>query len=117
VRIKYEEILGMKIWGFLLIAGGFEVVWATFMKLSEGFTKVGYSVATFVGMIVSFYFLSLATKTLPLGTAYAVWTGIGAVGAVIVGVIFFKEQISLPRIFFILCLLVGIIGLKFTANH
>ncbi len=102
-------------WLYLIFAGLLEVVWATFMKLSDGFNKLGYSIITFIGMIASFYLLSQATKTLPLGTAYAVWTGIGALGAVIVGFLFLKEPISVPRLVFALFLLTGIIGLKFTS--
>ena len=68
-------------------------------------------------MIASFLMLSQATKALPLGTAYAIWTGIGALGAVLVGVLFFKEPISVPRVLFALLLLVGIVGLKFTSAH
>ena len=104
-------------WFYLIIAGVLEVVWATFLKLSDGFTKAGYSVITVAGMIASFLMLSQATKALPLGTAYAIWTGIGALGAVLVGVFFFKEPISVPRVLFALLLLVGIIGLKFTSSH
>lgn len=74
-------------WGILIAAGGLEVFWATFMKLSEGFTKPLYIVLTFAGMAASFLLLARATRTLPLGTAYAVWTGIGALGALIVGVL------------------------------
>lgn len=72
-------------WIMLGIAGIFEVVWATFMKLSEGFTKIGWTALTFAGMAVSFVLLAKVTKTLPLGTAYAIWTGIGALGSVLVG--------------------------------
>lgn len=104
-------------WFFLIIAGLLEVVWATLLKMSDGFTKFGYSTLTIVGMIASFFFLSQATKTLPLGTSYAIWTGIGALGAVIIGVVLFKEQLSVPRVFFALLLLVGIIGLKFTSSN
>lgn len=104
-------------WVFLIIAGIFEVFWAMLLKFSDGFTKPAYSAATIFGMIISFYFLSQATKTLPIGTAYAVWTGIGAMGAAIVGVLVFKEAMTLPRGFFLLLLLVGIIGLKFTSAH
>ena len=99
----------------LSVAGIFEVVWATFMKLSEGFTKLGWTVLTFAGMAVSFALLARATKTLPLGTAYAVWTGIGALGSVIVGIVFFKEPVTAGRIFFAVLLLAGIVGLKLTA--
>ena len=102
-------------WIMLGIAGIFEDVWATFMKLSEGFTKIGWTALTFAGMAVSFILLAKVTKTLPLGTAYAIWTGIGALGSVLVGIIFFKEPVSFWRIFFVLTLLVGIVGLKLTS--
>lgn len=102
-------------WVFLLIAGVFEVLWATFLKYSDGFSKPGYSIGTVIGMIISFYFLAQATKTLPIGTAYAVWTGIGAFGAVIVGALVFKETLTLNRAFFIALLLIGIVGLKLTS--
>ena len=85
-------------WVMLGIAGIFEVVWATCMKYSEGFTKLSWSLLTFAGMAVSFYLLARATKTLPLGTAYAVWTGIGALGSVIVGIILFKEPVTAGRL-------------------
>ncbi|WP_423363918.1 DMT family transporter [Mycoplasma sp. P36-A1] len=104
-------------WIYLIIAGIFEVVWATFLKLSHGFTNIPYSIATFIGMAISFYLLSQATKSLPMGTAYAIWTGIGALGAVIVGVIFFQESMSLSRLLFVFLLLTGIVGLKFTSGN
>ena len=103
-------------WLELLIAGGLEVFWSTFLKLSEGFTRPVYSVVAVVGMILSFIFLSQATKVLPLGAAYAVWTGIGAVGAVIVGIVVFKEPVTAVRMLFVVLLLTGIIGLKATAQ-
>ena len=102
-------------WGILIAAGGLEVFWATFMKLSEGFTKPLYTVLTFAGMAASFLLLARATRTLPLGTAYAAWTGIGALGALIVGVIVFRESLTPARLHFAALLLIGIIGLKATA--
>lgn len=102
-------------WGILIAAGGLEVFWATFMKLSEGFTKPLYTVLTFAGMAASFLLLARATRTLPLGTAYAVWTGIGALGALIVGVIVFRESLTPAPLLFAALLLIGIIGLKATA--
>lgn len=102
-------------WGILIAAGGLEVFWATFMKLSEGFTKPLYTVLTFAGMAASFLLLARATRTLPLGTAYAVWTGIGALGALIVGVLLFRESLTPARLLFAALLLIGIIGLKVTA--
>ena len=104
-------------WVYLVIAGGLEVVWSTCMKFSEGFSDLKYTILTVVGMIFSFLFLSQATKSLPLGTAYAVWTGIGALGAVIVGIVMFKEPVTAARIFFVALLLVGIVGLKATSGH
>ena len=104
-------------WVFLMIAGGLEVFWSTCMKYSEGFTDLKFSILTVVGMIFSFLFLSQATKSLPLGTAYAVWTGIGALGAVIVGIVLFKEPVTAARIFFVSLLLIGIVGLKATSGH
>ena len=99
-------------WGILIAAGGLEVFWATFMKLSEGFTKPLCTVLTFAGMAASFLLLARATRTLPLGTAYAVWTGIGAL---IVGVLLFRESLTPARLLFAALLLIGIIGLKATA--
>ncbi|MBQ3103308.1 MAG: multidrug efflux SMR transporter [Oscillospiraceae bacterium] len=102
-------------WFYLILAGLTEVFWATFLKLSEGFTRPLYSLVTVVGMIASFLLLSQATKTLPLGTAYGIWTGIGALGAVVVGIVLFREPVSFGRIFFAAVLLVGIIGLKISS--
>ena len=102
-------------WVILGIAGGFEVFWAYFMKLSDGFTKPLYSVITIAGLIASFLLLAKATKTLPLGTAYAVWTGIGALGSLIVGIVAFKEPVTAGRLFFAALLLAGIVGLKLTS--
>ena len=104
-------------WLYLCIAGAMEMVWSTCMKYSNGFTEIKYTVLTIIGMVFSFIFLSQATKTLPLGTAYAVWTGIGALGAVIVGIVLFKEPVTAARIFFVSLLLIGIIGLKATSGH
>lgn len=105
------------VWFYLILAGIAEVFWSTCMKLSEGFSVLKFTILTIVGMLVSFYFLFLATKELPLGTAYAIWTGIGALGAVIVGIVMFKEPANAARLFFALLLLIGIIGLKVTSGH
>lgn len=104
-------------WLALLIAGGLEVFWSTFLKLSAGFTRPFYTVLTLLGLAASFFFLAQATKVLPLGTAYAIWTGIGAVGAVIVGIVLFKEPVTCVRLLFVVLLLTGIIGLKVTSAH
>lgn len=103
-------------WVFLIIAGVFEVVWASFLKLSDGFSKLNYSIYTFIGMAISFYFLAKAIKELPIGTSYAIWTGIGAIGATIIGIVFWGESMTMPRGIFLTMLLVGIIGLKVTAS-
>ncbi|MGI5952792.1 DMT family transporter [Dysosmobacter sp.] len=104
-------------WLELLLAGGLEVFWSTFMKLSEGFTRPLYTVLTLIGLVLSFLLLSQATRVLPLGTAYAIWTGIGAVGAVAVGIVIFKEPVTALRMIFVVLLLTGIIGLKATSGH
>lgn len=103
-------------WIFLGIAGVFEVVWATSMKYSEGFTRLWPTTVTLAAMVVSFMFLSLSLKALPLGTAYAIWTGIGAAGAFIVGVLFLGEAATLGRIVSILLLVSGIVGLKLSSG-
>ena len=99
-------------WIELVIAGGLEVFWSTFMKLSEGFTKLWPTVWTVLGMLASFFFLSRAVHTLPMGTAYAVWTGIGAVGTVVLGILFFREPAGFWRLFFLTTLVGSIVGLK-----
>lgn len=103
-------------WFYLLIAGVFEVVWATALKYSHGFSKLFPSIITIAGMIVSFYFLAIATKSLPLGTAYAIWTGIGAIGTIIVGIAIFNEPMNALRLLFLCFILVGILGLKLTSS-
>ena len=103
-------------WIFLIIAGLLEVVWATSMKASEGFTRLWPSIATFAAMFVSFVLLAIAMRALPLGTAYGVWTGIGAVGAAAVGILFFHESADPLRLLFIAFILIGIVGLKFVGD-
>ncbi len=103
-------------WIFLGIAGLFEVVWATSMKYSAGFTKLGPTAITVAAMVVSFAFLSMSLKALPLGTAYAIWTGIGAAGAFVVGVMFLGEAATPGRVISILLLVSGIVGLKLSSG-
>ena len=100
-------------WILLIIAGILEIIWAVGIKYSEGFTKVIPSVVTIFCMILSMGLLSYASRSLPLGTAYAVWTGIGAVGTAIAGIYLFNEPKDLPRIICISFIILGIIGLKF----
>jgi quaternary ammonium compound-resistance protein SugE len=104
-------------WIYLFFAGLFEVVWASTMKQSEGFTKLTPSIITAVTMLISLWLLALAMRTLPLGTAYAIWTGIGAVGAFIVGLVFFSEPASFFRIASVGLIVAGLIGLKLTSGH
>lgn len=99
-------------WIYLLIAGFLEVGWAIGLKYSQGFTRILPGILTVIGMTASFYFLSLSLKTLPLGNAYAIWTGIGTVGTVVLGIILFKEPISIMRITCIAFIVFGIVGLK-----
>ena len=103
-------------WIILFLAGLFEIAWAIGLKYSEGFTKLTPSIITIITMFISFYLLSLALKSLPLGTAYAVWVGIGTVGTVIAGIFLFGESMNLIRVVSILFILLGIIGLKITTN-
>ena len=103
-------------WIYLVGAGLLEIFWATCLKLSHGFSVWKFTILTIIGMIASFVLLSQATKTLPLGTAYAIWTGIGAVGTVIVGILMFKEPFTALRVLFIALILIGIIGLKITSE-
>ena len=99
-------------WFYLVIAGIYEIGWAVGLKYSHGFTKPIPSMLTVIGIIASFYYLSLSLKSLPIGTAYAIWTGIGTIGTVFLGIVLFKEPISIVRILCILSIVIGIIGLK-----
>ena len=99
-------------WIYLFIAGLFEVVWAIGLKYTNGFTKLWPSIGTVIAMIISFYFLSTAVKTIPIGTGYAVWTGIGAVGTALFGIILFGESKEFVRILCIFLIVAGIVGLK-----
>lgn len=99
-------------WIYLLGAGIFEMVWVVAMKYAEGFTKIVPSVIMVVGMVFSVGLLGLAVKTIPLGTGYAIWTGVGAVGAVTYGMIFFGEPVTALRLIFVAMIIVGLVGLK-----
>lgn len=103
-------------WIYLLIAGLFEVVWAVTLKYTVNFTKPLPTVLTIAAMAVSFYFLSLALKAIPVGTAYAVWTGIGAAGTALIGLIFLGESREALRVFCILLIIAGTFGLKMTSG-
>ncbi len=103
-------------WIYLIIAGCFEVGFTTCLKLSDNFTNWKWSIGFFICISLSFHFLNEAIKNIPLGTAYAVWTGIGAVGTAMIGIYFFKEPSDFWRIFFIMLLIGSIIGLKLVSK-
>ena len=103
-------------WVYLILAGLLEVGWAVGLKYTYGFTKLMPSVLTVAMMIGSFLLLGQALRVLPIGTAYAIWTGIGAVGTAILGIVLFDEPRDLARILCILLIVAGIIGLKFTTS-
>ena len=102
-------------WLYLMIAGLFEVAWAIGLKYTDGFSRVWPSVLTILAMIISFGFLAQALKTIPVGTGYAVWTGIGAVGTASLGIVLFSESASWTRLGSIGLILAGIIALKATS--
>jgi quaternary ammonium compound-resistance protein SugE len=103
-------------WVVLIIAGLFEIFWAIGLKYTDGFSKIIPSILTILSMIISVWLLSISLKTLPLGTAYAVWVGIGTVGTGIAGIILFNDSVNLLRIISILLIILGIIGLKITTS-
>ncbi|MGG4605645.1 DMT family transporter [Paenalcaligenes sp. Me131] len=102
-------------WFLLILAGAFEVVWAYSMKLSNGFTRIGPSVVTIVTMIISFGLLAVAMRTLPLGTAYTIWTGIGAVGAFVLGLTLLGEPASAMRIIAAILIVSGLVLMKLSS--
>ena len=103
----------MKSWLILLVAAGFEIVWAVGLKSTHGFTKLWPSVGVIAAMAVSMWLLALAARGLPIGTAYAVWTGIGAVGTAIAGILYFNESASAVRLICTALIIAGVAGLKF----
>lgn len=104
-------------WFLLVVAGLLEVGWSIGMKFTEGFTRLWPSVFTGLGIVASMFLLSVAARTLPIGTAYGVWVGIGAAGAAVVGMVILGEPTTAARIFFICLLLVAVVGLKATSGH
>ena len=103
-------------WVYLFIAGIFEIVWAVALKYADGFSNWFYSAVTIIGMVASVYFLGVAMRIIPLGTAYAIWTGIGCIGAFIAGILLFGEAFTVSRTVFASLIAIGIIGLKFSAS-
>jgi quaternary ammonium compound-resistance protein SugE len=104
-------------WLYLLLAGIMEIAWAIGLKYTEGWTKPIPSALTVIGMIISFWFLSLALRTLPIGTAYGVWTGIGTAGTVILGMILFNEPVEALRLICIGLIITGVVGLRVLTGH
>lgn len=104
-------------WTYLLLAGLLEVGWAVGLKYTDGFTRLWPTVFTVVLLAASMLFLALAVRTIPIGTGYAVWTGIGAAGTAVLGIVLFNESAAGPRLLFIAIVLLGIIGLKMTSGH
>ncbi|MEP3277816.1 MAG: quaternary ammonium compound efflux SMR transporter SugE [Stappiaceae bacterium] len=100
-------------WLALFFAGLFEIGWAVGLKYTDGFTRLWPTVGTVSSMIVSLALLGLAMKSLPLGTAYAIWTGVGTVGTVILGIVLFHEPADIARLACVACIIIGIAGLKF----
>ena len=99
-------------WWLLLLAGLFEIVWAVGLKYTEGFTRPWPTLITVIAMVLSMGMLGIAVKTLPVGTAYAVWTGVGAVGTVLLGIVLLGEPAALGRLICVALILAGILGLK-----
>ena len=103
-------------WLYLLIAGVFEIVWAFTMKQSHGFSRLIPSVITIGAMIISFWLLAIAMRTIPLGTAYTIWTGIGAIGAFLVGITLLGEPVNLLRVFAAVLIISGLILMKLSSS-
>lgn len=102
-------------WGILVLAGLFEVGWAIGLKFTEGFTRLWPTVLTVLAMIASFWLLEIAMRTLPVGTAYSVWVGVGAVGTVLLGIVLFGEPANPVRLISVALIVAGIIGLKLSS--
>jgi quaternary ammonium compound-resistance protein SugE len=104
-------------WIYLIIGGALEVAFTTCMRYTEGFKNIPWTAAFLTCIAFGMYFLEMATRKIPMGTAYAIWTGIGAIGTVMVGTIWYSEPSSLLRILFILGIVICIAGLKLTSGH
>lgn len=104
-------------WIYISLAGIFEIIWALGLKFSNGFTIMLPSLLTAAAIVVSFFFFSKALRKIPIGTAYAFFTGIGAAGTVIIGMLFLNESVHAEKLFFIALLILGIIGLKLTSGQ
>lgn len=107
----------MRAWVLLVVAGLFETGWAVGLKYTDGFSRLLPTVGVLIALLISMAILAVAVRDLPIGTAYPVWVGIGAIGTVIYGLIFLSEPATLPRMLFVSLLIVSIVGLKMTAGH
>lgn len=103
-------------WAILFVAGLFEVGWAVGLKYADGFTRLWPTILTVVAMLVSLWLLGIAMRSLPVGTAYGIWVGVGAVGTVLLGIVLFGEPVSAGRLVSVAALIVGIVGLKLTSQ-
>jgi quaternary ammonium compound-resistance protein SugE len=103
-------------WIYIFIASIFEISWAVGLKYSDGFKNLKATIFTVITMILSYVFLALGARQIPIGTAYAVWTGIGALGTAVYGIFYFNEPREFLRVFFLFVIIVGIIGLKLTSK-
>lgn len=103
-------------WMYIFIAGLLEIIWVIGLRYSEGFTVLVPSIITLITLTISFYLFSKSLKFLPIGTAYAIFTGLGAAGTAIVGILYFQESASPSKLFFLCLMLIGIIGLKMTTS-
>jgi len=104
-------------WFYLLLAGALEAAWPIGFKYSNGFTKILPTIPTMLALLLSFFLMSLSARTLPIGTVYAVWTGIGVFGTALFGILLFGESYGFFRIMFIVLIFIGIVGLKFTTKQ
>lgn len=104
-------------WAYLIVAGILEIGWTVGLKQMDNHRNPLWTVIFYVSIISSFYFLQQSLRSIPIGTAYAIYTSIGAVGTVVIGMLFFKEPITLMRVGFVLLIVTGVIGLKLTSNH
>lgn len=117
IRRVFFNLRNLMSWIYLFLAGAFEIAWVVALKYSHGFTRLAPSAAMVVAMLLSMGLLALAVRALPLGMSYAIWTGIGAVGAVLSGILLFGEPSNPLQIFFLSLIIIGIVGVKVTSPH
>lgn len=117
IRRVFFNLRNFMSWIYLFLAGAFEIAWVVALKYSHGFTRLAPSAAMVVAMLLSMGLLALAVRALPLGMSYAIWTGIGAVGAVLSGILLFGEPSNPLQIFFLSLIIIGIVGVKVASPH